>query len=134
MGRVIAGVVAGFVVWSVLWLGGNALIVSLAPDSVGDDGSVTDPVVVGGVLALSVFCSLLAGGVCRLAGGRGAGRGPLALGVVLLAVGTAVQAMSWDLMPVWFHVAFLLLLVPVTLIGARVAGGRSAPDRAGKEV
>jgi hypothetical protein len=40
------------------------------------------------------------------------------LGVVLAGVGAFVQSRVWKLMPLWYHLSFLLLLVPVTLAGA----------------
>ncbi|MCW5874766.1 MAG: hypothetical protein KIS88_09005 [Anaerolineales bacterium] len=43
---------------------------------------------------------------------------PLILGVVLLLVGIAVQRQYWKLMPLWYHLLFLALLVPTTLFGA----------------
>ncbi len=34
--------------------------------------------------------------------------------------GIAVQAGVWNLMPVWYQVAFLALLVPVSAVGGRL--------------
>jgi hypothetical protein len=36
----------------------------------------------------------------------------------LLAMGIFFQMQSWKLMPIWYHLPFLLLLVPATLFGA----------------
>ena len=44
----------------------------------------------------------------------------------MLAVGIGVQAGSWNLMPVWYHLTFLALLVPGALIGAKLRRGRGA--------
>ena len=40
----------------------------------------------------------------------------------MLVTGIAVQAGVWALMPVWYHLVFLALLVPVCLVGARLVG------------
>ncbi len=36
--------------------------------------------------------------------------------------GMSVQAAVWNLMPVWYHLVFLGLLVPGCLLGARLKG------------
>jgi hypothetical protein len=47
----------------------------------------------------------------------------LAAGALLLVVGIAVQVSYWDALPVWWHLAFLVSIVPFTLLGARLRGG-----------
>ncbi len=47
----------------------------------------------------------------------------ITLGVLLLLTGIGVQASVRDLMPVWYHVVFLALLIPATIIAAKLAGG-----------
>jgi len=44
------------------------------------------------------------------------------LAVLLLATGVGVQASVWILMPVWYHLGFLGLLVPGCLLRARLKG------------
>ena len=44
---------------------------------------------------------------------------------VLLLTGIGVQASVWSLMPTWYHVTFLALVVPMTLLGSRLASARS---------
>jgi hypothetical protein len=51
-------------------------------------------------------------------------RAPLWLGLILLGVGMFVQAQYWYLMPLWYHLAFLLLLVPACMIGSRLRRAR----------
>ena len=48
--------------------------------------------------------------------------GPLWTGILLLATGIAVQLQYWSLLPIWYHLVFLVLLVPST-----VAGGSLRP-------
>ena len=120
--RKILAVVAGFVVWSALWFAANATLgaAGLLPQP---GQAVTEPGVLALLLAASVLASLVAGfSASWLA--RGAGhKAALWLGVLLLAVGVVVQAQYWSLMPVWYHLAFLLLLIPMC-----VAGSRLRPD------
>lgn len=49
--------------------------------------------------------------------------GRLILGVLLLVVGIVVQASYWNVLPVWWHLCFLVSILPFTLLGARLRGG-----------
>jgi hypothetical protein len=44
------------------------------------------------------------------------------LAAVLLLVGIFVEIQYWNVMPVWYHLIFLAVLVPATLWGGRIAG------------
>ena len=41
------------------------------------------------------------------------------LAALLLVTGIPVQLGSWALLPVWYHLAFLIALVPMTVLGGR---------------
>jgi hypothetical protein len=41
----------------------------------------------------------------------------LVLGILLLLFGIFVQATHWNYMPLWYHIPFLLLLIPMTVLG-----------------
>lgn len=115
----ILAVIAGFALWSILWLGGNPLVARLFPGALKEDGSLRHP---GALVALLVFAALVsvaAGYVVPLVS-AGANL-PLILGAILLLVGILVQRQYWALMPVWYHLIFLALLVPATLYGASLA-------------
>jgi len=120
MGRAIAAVVVGFVAWTVLWLGGGAGLNVAFPDAAAPGEPIDDAGYLVSALVLSVVCSLVAGLLASLIT-RGRGRATLVLGIVLLLVGIGVQAGFWKLMPVWYHVPFLVLIVPVVLAGGRLA-------------
>jgi sugar phosphate permease len=91
------------------------------------DGSTDDRLVCTSFLLLGVGCSLLAGWVTALVDAR---RWRALAGVqaaVLLAVGIVVEVSAWELVPAWYHVVFLLLLVPCTLFGARLRARSASP-------
>ena len=70
------------------------------------------------LIGLSVVASLVSGALCALIAKK-TSRGPgLALALALLGTGIAVQASAWKFEPVWYHLTFLVLLVPITLLGA----------------
>ena len=120
MVRIFLSVVVGYTLWTLLWLTGSLGIQAGWSDAFAafQDGQ---PITAAAPLLLSLLLSV----VCSLAGGWSAaavsqGSRP-AVGVLaglLLLTGVGVQASSWALMPVWYHLTFLALLVPVTLLGA----------------
>lgn len=121
MFNTILAIVVGFIVWSVIWLGGNQLVVRLFPGAVAKDGSTRHTGLLLALIALSLAASLAAGyGVQWLAEDSSVNP-QLILGVVLVLVGIAVQRQYWKLMPLWYHLAFLVLIVPAVLYGATLA-------------
>ena len=77
------------------------------------------------VLLLSIVCSLVAGMVAAWLGKQNAAQAVLITGVLLVLTGVGVQASVWSLMPVWYHLSFLLLILPVAMLGARLIKGSS---------
>lgn len=122
----IVAVVAGYALWTALWLGGNAALFGGAATAVEAGQRYDAPGPLAGVIGLSLVCSLAAGLVCA---SIARARGPvLVMALLLLATGIFVQAGVWELMPAWYHLTFLALIVPVALLGSRFAGApRLAP-------
>ncbi|HHH31293.1 MAG TPA: hypothetical protein ENK57_23505 [Polyangiaceae bacterium] len=124
MKRSLLAVVLGFGAWVLCWLTLNALLGhffadELAAFEAGAPLSRTSYLLLA--LAASLFCSFAAGRVCAA---LRRGRSPLApifLAALLLATGIAVQAGVWSRMPLWNHLSFLALLVPVVVAGDRTA-------------
>jgi energy-converting hydrogenase Eha subunit F len=119
--RNVMGVITGYAVWTAIWLAGNKLFFGAAAEAAqgGRYYSEAGPLI--GVLALSIACSLAAGlATVRVALGKARGA-LLVMAGLLLVTGIAVQAGVWHLMPVWYHLIFLGLLIPVSLAGGRLA-------------
>lgn len=123
MGRAIIAAVVGYAVWTVIWLGAGAVIAAARPDAFATDAMSTDSLALGILLVLSVVCSIAAGVITT----RIARTKPMPalwiLAVALLLTGIGVQASAWNLMPLWYHIPFLVLIVPVT-VGSGVAAKR----------
>ena len=51
---------------------------------------------------------------------KGNRNAPLGLGILLFAFGLLVQVVAWNYMPLWYHVVFLALLIPMTMLGGRL--------------
>lgn len=118
MGRTIGAVLAGTVLWGVLWNGGNAGLSAAMPDLLPTGEPITNAGVLVGLIAYSVVLSALAGFVAAaIKGEPDAMTAVKALAGVNLLIGIVVEVMYWSLMPVWYHLVFLALVVPATLWG-----------------
>ena len=120
--RAALGVLAGYAAWTVLWLGGGAGVQAAFPaelDAFQAGEPLTSAAPLGLSLALSVLCSLVAGYTTARIVRENANRPVLIMAGLLLLTGLGVQLSTWDRMPGPYHVAFLALLVPVCLLGAR---------------
>lgn len=126
MVRSILSVLAGFVVWSVIWLVAGQGVRAAMPDAFAEDGSTSDVGVSMLMLVASVICSLAAGFVATLVARSRVLMHGFVLGIILLAVGIVVQIQYWTAVPLWYHLAFLVLLIPVTVGGAALRGAKPA--------
>ena len=130
--KIILGIIVGFVVWSIVWVGGEAFLAStISPDWIGQYSREAEkalfnnePMKHDNAIALihlirSIFTSIIAGYMCALVAGEFK-RSTLILGIILLAVGLMVQIMAWAVFPVWYHILFLLLLIPMTMLGGKL--------------
>lgn len=116
--RFVLAVLAGAAVWAALWLSGTAFANYAFPDTVVPNQPLTHVGILVGYLVYSVALSVLAGLVTALAAGSERPmRAVAVLAALQLAMGIAAEVSYWDLMPVWYHLVFLGLVVPATLYG-----------------
>jgi len=118
--RIILGVVAGFIVWSILWVGVDA---GLRAVWISYDESVKAMTFSSSMLIvpliLSAIVSIVSGFVAALIAKENS-KSPLILGIVLLIVGIFAQMGVWDKIPLWYHLAFWILLIPMTVLGGKL--------------
>jgi uncharacterized membrane protein len=121
MGRIIAAVVVGFVLWSAIWLVLGMVVTKVAPEAAPVEGQRLEST---GILllfiAIAVVISALSGFVAVKIAPASANKAGWILAVVLLIFGVIVEVSGWDTTPAWYHVVFLVLLVPCVLGGARL--------------
>ena len=129
--RIILGVIVGFVVWTILWLGSHTLFGILLPNWYGKvDAELMDAVTKGTgytvdstililSLARSVVFSIFAGYITALIAKENK-ISTIILGVLLLIVGLLVQIEVWNYEPIWYHLPFLILLIPMTIFGGKL--------------
>ena len=125
MGRAIAGVIVGIVVWIVVATVGNWLIRAALPGYTAVEASMafTLPMLLAR-LVLGVVSSLCAGAVCALIA-KSSKRAPIVAGVLLLVMFLPVHYMLWDTFPIWYHLFFLLSLAPAVWLGARLVARKN---------
>ena len=139
MVRIILGIVAGFVTWSIIWVGSDQVLMSIWPDWYGahqlafekamfnKETFEPDRTILCMHLIRSVIVSIMSGFIAAVVAGESK-RAPMVLGFILLLVGIMVQAMAWNYIPVWYHLLFLVLLIPMTILGGKM---RASSDRMG---
>lgn len=108
-------IVVGYAVWTASWLGGNAGFRALGVTPRDQASRIESSGTLLALLVLSIVASIAAGGLSGLIS-SGKASAYTCTGL-LLATGIAVQWGARSLFPVWYHAAFLLLLVPVFLLG-----------------
>jgi hypothetical protein len=74
-------------------------------------------------LTMAVIASLAAGAVAG-AVAPSSRRAPWVLGAILLAAFLPEHVMIWHLFPVWYHLTFLVTLVPLIVLGAQLTQAR----------
>ena len=125
-GRIILAVLAGAAVWAVLWIGGTTLAQSLFPAQLAPGQPVTSIAAMLGLILYSVLLSLLAGWVTALVARANWSAAVWALAILQLTLGIIAEASAWKLLPVWYHLVFLALVVPATVLGGKWRQGAHA--------
>ena len=125
--RVALAVVAGIVVWFAVATAGNVALRLLVDGYTDMEPAMTFTL---GMM----FGRLLVGAISSVAAGaagawiaRRVRPTALALGVVLVVLFIPGHVRLWDTFPGWYHAAFLLSLVPLVWVGARLAARRPLP-------
>jgi hypothetical protein len=78
-------------------------------------------------LTVGALASLAAGAVAGAIAPRGS-RAAWVLGAILLAVFLPGHVWLWRVFPLWYHLTFLLTLLPLVVLGAHAFRSRSGRD------
>ena len=131
MVRIVLGVIAGLIAWLIAWIGSEKILSGIWPEWFGahqtafqaaieHGGQFTaDSTILLMHIVLGAIVSLLSGFLAALIAGENR-RAPLVLGFLLLALGLVKLVMSWPYVPIWHHVIFTAMLIPVTIFGGRL--------------
>ena len=138
MGRIILGAIAGFIFWSIVWLGSERILSAIWPEWYGAHQTAFEAAVENGgaftaditILLINIvrgsIISVLSGSLAAAIAGEN-NRSPVILGILLVAFGLFIVFMSWSLIPLWYHVIFTALLIPMTILGGRLKRSTSIP-------
>ena len=118
----ILGVVAGLTVWLVLASVSGLILRAAWPEYAQVATAMTFTLSMKiARLAIGAFATVAAGAVTRtVAQSTAAG---LVVGTVLLVIFIPEHVALWNKFPVWYHLTFLLSLVPLSYFGGRIVLG-----------
>jgi hypothetical protein len=131
MVRIVLGVIAGFFAWALVWVGSEKILSAIWPDWFGahqvafqaaieHGGQFTaDSTILLMHIVLGSIVSVMSGFLAALIAGENK-RAPLILGFLLLAFGLLKVVMSWRYVPIWYHVIFTAILLPMTIMGGKL--------------
>ena len=130
MVRTVLGVIAGFFAWVVVWFGSENVLSAVWPgfgvhqaafqDAIEHGVPFTaDAAILLVHIVLASIVSVIAGFLAAFVSGENK-RAPLVLGLLLLAFGLLKAGMSWPFVPVWYHIFFTAVLLPLTVAGGKL--------------
>lgn len=122
--RSVLAVLAGVVLWSAFWLPFNLGMQAAFPDIVDPERYLGHVPMLLVFIVASFLFSVAAGYVAAWAARVKPVQHALVLGVVQLAIGIGFEVSYWDMLPVWYHLVFLALLIPGNLIGGMLRAGQ----------
>lgn len=128
--RTILAVIVGFILWSFLWTGSDAIFSAISTDwgktssefqaAVRNTTPYTLSATILLVLLIKSFIISIISGFFTALIARENLKSTCILGVLLLLFGIFIQSVYWNYMPLWYHVLFLLLLIPMTILGGKL--------------
>ena len=130
MTRIILGIIVGFVAWSILWIGSDALFSAVSADwgrkslefrtaAENKLPYTIENYVLIVLLVKGFIVSVISGFIAVLIAGENS-KSIIGLGILLLIFGIFIQMTYWNYMPLWYHVSFLLMLIPMTILGGKL--------------
>ena len=128
--RIALGVIAGFIAWLIVWLGSEKGLSAIWPAfgvhqrafeaAIKNGGEFTsDSIMLVTHIIVGSVVSVMAGSLAALIAGENT-RAPLFIGIVLLAMGLLKAVMSWRHVPLWYHVIFTAMLLPMAILGGKL--------------
>ncbi len=125
MARAIGGVVLAFLLWTALWLGFNSAAQAALPEIIDPEQPLTHAGMLLTFIAYSVVISIVAGFVCAAIRKDSPMKTVWVFAIILLLTGIGVEVAFWEMMPAWYHLVFLALLVPATVWGGALRAGQA---------
>jgi hypothetical protein len=112
-------VITGYVLWTVLWLAGNAGFRAGGLTPADQSIAIESVRALLALLCLSVVASIFSGYIIGMI--APSTRAHYICAALLLATGIVAQWGVRSLLPVWYHTVFLILIIPMVVIGAKMS-------------
>ena len=109
-----------FILWIVLWLGANNLMSMLFSNRFDAQGTTTNIAILFLLLLMSILIAAISGWVLALVTGESNRTLALTLGAFLFTLALMVHINNWQDFPAWYHILFLILMIPSILFGNRI--------------
>jgi hypothetical protein len=131
MVRIVLGVIAGFFAWAIAWFGSETILSAIFPEGFGAHQRAFQAAIENGGqftantklllmhIVIGSIVSVMSGFLAALIAGENQ-RSPLILGFLLAAFGLLKVVLSWPYVPIWYHVIFTALLIPMTIMGGKL--------------
>lgn len=128
--RIVLGIIGGFFAWLIVWIGSEKLISAIWPafgahqrafeEAIKNGGPFTaDTTMLLTHIVVGSIVSVMAGSLAALIAGENS-RAPLFVGILLLLMGVMKAVMSWQYIPIWYHVIFTAMLLPMAIVGGKL--------------
>ena len=128
--RIVLGVIAGFIAWLFVWVVSEKIISVVWPAFGAHQKAFEEAIKNGGPFAaetsalithivLGSIVSFAVGSLAALIAGENS-RAPLFVGLLLIAMGVLKAVMSWQYVPIWYHVIFTAILLPMAILGGKL--------------
>ncbi|MGB7207696.1 MAG: hypothetical protein WBD27_03455 [Pyrinomonadaceae bacterium] len=130
--RIVLGVIGGFISWLIVWVGVEKILIAVLPNLYGAPQLAFQHAVENQVpqftaetrlllshIVIGTIVSVMSGYLAALIAGENK-RAPLVVGCLLLVLGLAKAVMSWPYVPVWYHVIFTAILLPMAILGGKL--------------
>lgn len=130
MVRIVLGVIAGFFAWVIAWVGSEKLLSAIWLEFGTHQRAFQAAIENGGQFtadATMLLTHIVHGSIVSVMSGflaaliaSGNQRAPMILGFLLLAFGVLKAVMSWPYVPIWYHVIFTAILLPMAILGGKL--------------
>jgi len=129
--RIVLGIISGFISWMIAWVGSEKILSAIWPEGFGVHQRAFEEAVKNGGqftadttmllthIVLGSIVSVMSGSLAALIAGENT-RAPLVLGLLLVAVGLLKAIMSWPYVPIWYHIIFTAILLPMAIMGGKL--------------
>src|SRR5829696_2597681 len=130
--RIALGAIASFFAWVILWVATEKTLSAILPEWYGAPQFAFQNAVENGGgqftaetrlllahIVIVTIVSAMSGYLAALIADENL-RGPIVLGFLLLAMGLMKAYMSWPYVPIWYHVVFTAVLIPMAILGGKL--------------